>query len=42
MREAHNKTFWSHYSDIDYIHHNTALSKFLVRQYEDIIHHENN
>jgi hypothetical protein len=36
------KTVYAHSPDIDYIHRVTALSKYLVKQYVDIIHHENN
>ena len=36
------KTVYEHNPDIDYIHRVTALSKYLVKQYVDIIHHENN
>lgn len=36
------KTVYEHNPDIDYIHRVTALSKYLVKQYVDIIRHENN
>lgn len=36
------KTVYEQNPDIDYIHRVTALSKYLVKQYVEIIHHENN
>lgn len=36
------KTVYDHNPDIDYIHQVTALSKYLVKQYVDIIHRETN